>query len=207
MNKKTKIFAVGDLHGDTALAKKLALKAQKENVDLILLTGDLTWFEQSLEGLVGPFVKIKKPVLMIPGNHESLSSIYFLSERYFPNAKNLHGSFFIREDLGIFGAGGTTQVGPNSLFSENQMFSLLKKGFEEVKNSPKKLMVTHEHPSGSKSTFSGQIAGSKGIAKAIKKFQPDLHIHSHVHEAEGFKEKIGKTKIINVGKKGRIINI
>ena len=207
MNKKTKILAVGDLHGDTGLAKKLAAKAKKENVDLIILAGDMTWFEQSVKNLIGPFAKTKKPVLMIPGNHESFATNDFLVEMYFPEAKNLHGYSFIKGDLGIFGAGGATQVGPTFILSERQMFSLLKKGFEKVKNSPKKIMITHEHPEGSKSAFSGYISGSKSIAKAIKEFKPDLHIHSHVHEAEGFEEQIGKTKVVNIGKHGRIFEV
>ena len=47
MKKKSKILAIGDLHGDTGLVKKLAKKAKDENVDLVILTGDLTFAEQS----------------------------------------------------------------------------------------------------------------------------------------------------------------
>ena len=32
MIKKTKILAIGDIHGDTGLVKKLAEKAKKENI-------------------------------------------------------------------------------------------------------------------------------------------------------------------------------
>jgi len=37
----------------------------------------------------------------------------------------------------------------------------------------------------------------------IDKFKPDILLCSHVHEAEGIEEKVGKTKVINVGKKGK----
>ena len=63
-------------------------------------------------------------------------------------------------------------------------------------------MVTHMHAQGTKSEFSG-IEGSRSIRRAIEKFQPDFLIHSHIHEAEGIEEKIGKTKVINVGRKGK----
>ena len=62
------------------------------------------------------------------------------------------------------------------------------------------------HPSPSLSEFSG-IAGSKTITKAIKKFKPDILIHGHIHEAGGIEEKIGNTKVINVGREGKIIEI
>ena len=67
-------------------------------------------------------------------------------------------------------------------------------------------MVSHVHAAGTKSEFSG-IPGSQALRKAIKEFQPDLFISGHIHEAEGFQEKIGKTRVINVGKKGKIIEI
>ena len=55
--------------------------------------------------------------------------------------------------------------------------------------------------------FTEIFPGSKGVRKAIDKFHPDLLLCSHVHEAEGIEEKIGKTRVINVGKKGKIIEI
>jgi Icc-related predicted phosphoesterase len=58
----------------------------------------------------------------------------------------------------------------------------------------------------SKSEFSG-IPGSKGLRKAIEKFQPDVFISGHIHETEGVSEKIGKTRVYNVGRKGRIIEL
>mgnify|MGYP001572434325 CR=1 FL=1 len=60
MEKKTKILAIGDIHGDTGLVKKLAERAKKENIDLIILAGDLTLMEMQTKNLIGPFVKAKK---------------------------------------------------------------------------------------------------------------------------------------------------
>jgi Icc-related predicted phosphoesterase len=69
-------------------------------------------------------------------------------------------------------------------------------------------MVTHVHPSGTlMEKLTSIFPGSDGIKKAVEKFKPDLLLCSHVHEAEGIEEKLGKTKVINVGKKGKIIDI
>lgn len=201
--KKFKILAAGDIHGDTGLVKKLAKTAKEENVDLVILAGDLTFFENSTENLIGPFVKEGKEVLILPGNHESVATTDFLASMY-DNTKNLHGYSIQKGDIGIFGAGladiGITKV------TEAQMFKLLEKSHSWVKDSKRKIMITHMHPAGSKSELSG-FRGCSGIKKAIKQFKPDIHIHSHIHEAEGSEEKKGKTKIINVGKKGKIIEI
>ena len=200
---KTKILAIGDIHGDTGLVKKLAEKAKKENVDLIILAGDLTFAEQSTKNLIGPFVKAKKQVLLIPGNHESTATIEFLAEMY-PNTKNIHGYSFKKNNLGIFGA-GTADIGINQI-KDSEIFELLKKGNKAVKNLKKKIMVTHMHPRGSKAEFSG-FKGSKAIKKAIKEFHPDILINAHIHEASGIEEQIGKTKVINVSRKEKIFEI
>ena len=47
--------------------------------------------------------------------------------------------------------------------------------------------------------------GSSGVRKAIEEFKPDIHICGHIHETHGIEELIGTTKVINVGKTGRII--
>lgn len=201
--KKTKILAVGDIHGDTGLVKKLAQKAKKENVDLIILAGDLTFAEQSTKDLIGPFAKIKKQVLIIPGNHESVATTDFLAKMY-SNTKNIHGYSFIKNNLGIFGA-GTVDWGINTT-KNSEIFKLLKKGNKEIQKLDKKIMVTHMHPRGSKSEFSG-FPGSLAVKKAIKEFKPDIAICSHIHEATGIEEKIGKTRVINVSRKAKIFEI
>ncbi|MEM4152799.1 MAG: metallophosphoesterase [Candidatus Pacearchaeota archaeon] len=208
--KHLKILAVGDLHGDSRQAIKLAEKAKKEKVDLVILSGDLTFAEQSVDYLVGPFAKRNLDVLIIPGNHETVATANFLEKLYSPQVKNLHGKGLkfkdIEHSIGIFGAGGAN-IGLFQL-SESEIYNTLKKGFEKIKDAEKKIMITHVHPADSlMAKLSNLVPGSEGVRKAIEKFQPDLAICSHVHEAEGIEEKIGKTKVINVGRKGKIIVI
>jgi len=199
-----KILASGDIHGDTNLAKQLAERAVKENVDLVVLCGDLTYGEQSTEGIVGPFVKAGKKVVLIPGNHETIATADFLAEQY--GAVNLHGYSIKVGDIGLFGAGGAN-LGLFQL-SEDEIYDLLKKSHEKIKDLKTKIMVTHVHPQDSMmEKFSKFVLGSEGVTKAIKAFKPDLLLCSHVHEAEGIEEKIDNTKVINVGKKGKIIEV
>jgi Icc-related predicted phosphoesterase len=198
-----KILAAGDIHGDTRVAKELAEKAEKENVDYVILCGDITFAEQSTEGLVGPFVKKGLKVILIPGNHETIATADFLAELY--GAKNLHGfGIKTKDNVGIFGCGGAN-IGLSQL-SEDEIFEKLKQGFETIKDIRKKIMVTHVHPEGTKmEKFTDIFPGSAGVTKAIKQFKPDFLLCSHVHEAEGIEEKLGDTTVINVGKKGKIL--
>ena len=97
----TKILAIGDIHGDTSLSKKLSKKALDEKVDLIILAGDLTLAEMSTKGLIKPFIENHQKVLIIPGNHESIATTDFLEEMY-SNTKNIHGYSIIKDNVGLF---------------------------------------------------------------------------------------------------------
>ena len=200
-----KILAAGDIHGDMGLAEKLAIKAEKQKVDLVILCGDLTYAEQSTKNIIGPFVKKKKKVLIIPGNHETVATADFLAELY--GVKNIHGYSVKYEDIGIFGCGGAN-IGPHTKLSEKEIFDLLKQGFENIKYLKKKILVSHVHPTETDmEKLSNFVPGSPGVKKAIDKFKPDIMLCSHVHEADGLEEKVGRTKVINVGRKGKIFDI
>lgn len=199
-----KILAAGDIHGDQRQSYRLAKRAEKENVDLVILSGDLTMGESSTEGIIGPFKKVGKKVIIIPGNHETIATVDFLANLY--GAKNLHGYSMEMGDIGIFGC-GSANIGLFQL-SEKEIYDLLKHGFEYIKNMKKKIMVTHVHPDNTlMEKLTDIFPGSSAVSRAIKKFEPDIAICSHVHEAAGIEEQIGKTKLINVGKEGKIIEI
>ncbi len=200
-----KILAAGDIHGDLDAVKRLADKAEKENVDLVVLSGDLTMGESSTKGLLGPFIKKNQKVVLIPGNHESIATTAALAEIY--KATNLHGYSIYLGDVGLFGC-GSANIGIFQL-EEKEISDLLKKGFDKVKDKRKKIMVTHVHPDKTLMAKLGHIniPGSSAVREFIEKHQPDIAICSHVHEAEGMEEMIKSTKVINVGKAGKIIEI
>ena len=198
-NKKLRILAAGDIHGDTKLAEKLAKRAHDEKVDLVILTGDITGLIET-QNLIKPFTDRKEKVLFVPGNWDSQDTAEVLEKLY--GIKNLDNYYMKHGNVGIFGLGNAGQLSLN----EKETFRKLEKNFEKVKNLEKKIMVTHMHAQGTKSEASG-FPGSSGIRKAIDKFQPDLSISGHIHELEGIEEKIGKTKVLNIGRKGKIIEI
>ena len=197
-----KILAASDVHGDTRWFEKLAEKGKKEKVDLVLLCGDITFDENMIEGIVGPFKKRNLKVALLPGNHESAATTGFLAEKY--DVYHLHGYSIKIGDVGFFGA-GHANIGPH-MIDDKELFGLLKKGFDYIKDAKKKVMVTHVHPSDGvieKLSFPGSAA----VRQAISKFNPDLHLCGHIHECEGIEEMIAGTKSINVGKGGKIIEI
>jgi len=208
-----RILSAGDLHGDSGLAKKLAQRAKDENVDLVILCGDITEADEKTDNMIGPFLKFNKKVLIVPGNHESPATADFLSQVY--GIKNLHG-YSVRfidphnqnKTVGLFGCSGVN-IGIHQI-TDNETYDMLKKGNDYLKNVDIKIMVSHIHPAGSKMekfVTAVKDSGSKALKRAIERFQPDIMLCSHVHEAEGLEEKMGKTKVINVGQKGKIFEI
>ena len=62
--KKLKILAAADLHGSKDIAERLAEKAEKNHVDLVVLAGDL---HGAFEGgdVIAPFKKRKQKVVTL----------------------------------------------------------------------------------------------------------------------------------------------
>lgn len=202
---KLKILAAADIHGSRLLVEKLAEKAEKENVDLVVLAGDITHMESHTEGLIGPFIGKNKQVLFIPGNHDTLATAEFWREFY--GATNLHGYAIKVGDVAFFGCGGATKVGPHLTLEENEIFYLLSKAHEKVKDAKIKIMVTHVNPSGAAGDKLVPGSGSEAVKKAIEKFKPDILICGHIHEASGIEEKIGNTTVINVARSHKILEL
>jgi Icc-related predicted phosphoesterase len=197
---KLKILAAGDIHGDSQTSKRLAERAEKEGVDLVILTGDLTGMTQT-SNIIKPFLDKHQKVIFVPGNWETAEDAELISKTY--NIKNIENKYAVYKNVGILGMGSADWA----LFPDDlQTFHKLEKDFNKLKNLEKKIMISHIHAAGTKSELSG-IPGNDALRMAIEKFQPDLFIHSHIHELEGVEEKIGKTKVVNVGRKGRIFEI
>ncbi len=198
--KKFKILAAGDFHGDNSAAKRLSKKAEKEKVDLIILTGDIIG-TMNTKNLLKPFIENNQKVIFVPGNWETSEEAEFLSKLY--NIKNIEKHYVKYKNIGIFGAGSADwQLN----LDEEKTFNKLKKEYKKIKDLERKILVSHLHAANTAAEFSG-FPGSTALRKAIKEFQPDLFISGHIHEAEGLKEKIGKTLLINTGKKGTIIEL
>lgn len=197
-----KILALSDIHGDRHWLRQMAEKGAQENVDLVILAGDIVDQDGSSVGLLQPFKEKNLEVAVLPGNHEGLAEMYFMTEHF--KVKHLHGKTLQKGDIGIFGC-GYADAGPHQL-SEEDFLKTLRQAHEQVKHCKKKIMVTHIQPSESVLGL-GIYPGSTGVRKALEEFKPDIHICGHIHETAGIEEVIGRTRVMNVGKGGKIIEI
>ena len=197
MGKKLRILAAADLHGDVGIAKRLSAKGKREKVDLVVLAGDIYGYEDSNEDILGPFVKAGQKVVFVPGNCDFDEEHEVLKRR----AKSIHNYYVTYGGVGIVGIGN-----PNwKLSLDAGDLAEIKRNFSRVK-AGKKILVSHLHSAGTKAEFSG-IPGDEVVRNAVDEFKPDLLIAAHIHESEGIEDRIGGTKVVQVGRTGKIISI
>lgn len=200
-----KILAASDLHSDSKAAEKLAIKAKKNKVDLVLLGGDLVDSWGGSNGLIGPFKREGIEVLMVHGNHDQPFDIDYLSEKYGKGVYNLHSYYKEFGDFVVMGMGGTEFMPFNA--EDDKIVNGFKKNIKKWE-SKKKILLTHEPPMKTKlSNLGWTDAGSHKMRVFIEKYKPDLVFCGHIHETFGLTDYIGKTKIVNTGKKGVIFEL
>ena len=197
-----KILAFVDMHASPRALKQIKQKAKK--ADIIVCAGDFSIFEQKIGYFMQQFDKLKKPFLMIPGNHETAEDIQQAS-LLFENIMPLHGNTYVKNNhlfMG-FGEGGYSMI--------DKKFEKASKKFEREmkKNKGKKtILVTHAPPHKTKiDNIEGQPCGNKSIKNFIVKVKPDLVISGHLHENAGKEDLLGRTRLINPGPMGKIITI
>jgi Icc-related predicted phosphoesterase len=197
MGKKLRILAAGDLHGDLDIAERLSKKARREKVDLVVLAGDIHGYFESNDRILEPFAKANQKVVFVPGNLDSEEEHWMLRK----NAKSIHNYYVTYRDVGIVGIGSADW----KMELDKEDLKSIKKNFERMK-SKKKILVSHLHAEGTEAEFSG-VRGDEILRKAVEDFKPDLLISAHIHEAEGIEDKIGRTRVVQVGKRGTVLEI
>ncbi|HZX44462.1 MAG TPA: metallophosphoesterase [Candidatus Nanoarchaeia archaeon] len=197
-----KLLAFVDLHGNQKALKDIQKKSR--HADMIVCAGDISLFENSLDSLLLQLELLKKPVIIIPGNHEDEHDLR-LASSVFGNIHDINNrSYMIGDYLFLgYGGGGFCRV--------DKKFDKIAKKFTLIikKNKGKKIiLVTHAPPYRTNlDNIEGDSCGNKAIRNFIDKVKPDLVISGHLHENAGKGDKIKNTRLINPGPFGKIIVI
>lgn len=199
-----KILAFTDPHGSRSALKRIKQKTKSQKPDLLVCAGDISLFEHGISGILRGLNRLDKKTLIIHGNHED-SHTFVKYAKLFKNIIFIHKKHFIENNILFLGYGGGG-------------FSIVDKGFENaakkfkkiVKDNKKKkaILVTHAPPFRTKldKLVEGHC-GSKSIRHFVEKNKVDLLICGHLHENFNKEDKIKKTKVINPGPFGKIINL
>ena len=196
--EQMKIISFGDIHED--YSNLIPLKNELANADLVIVTGDLTNFNGRIEAekVIEEIMKYNENILAQLGNLDQLEVNDYLTEK----GINLHRNGFIRDDIGIFGVGGSnpTPFNTPTEFSEDEIETFLHEGIDKVKDATFKIMVPHMPPKDTKLDIisAGVHVGSQSVRDFILKYKPDISLSGHIHEARG-SDTIESTLVFNAG--------
>ncbi|MGB9720902.1 MAG: metallophosphoesterase [bacterium] len=190
-----RILAISDIHGRINYDKKIV--SILSNVDLIVISGDITNFGGKKEALtvLNTIREISNNILAIPGNCDQLEVLDVLKSENI----NLHGEIKEFNGLIFFGIGGSgfTPFRTPQEYSDEEIERILS---NYKKQDGREIFVSHAPPINTKvdKTLMGMHVGSEHIREFIEKNQPDLCLCGHIHEARNI-DRIGKTAIVNPG--------
>lgn len=196
-----KILHFTDIHGNLNVMHKM--RQLSEQVDVVVMTGDLTLMGRDLKALLSRLNMFKAPVLIIHGNHEDEEEVELHCQK-FDNVTFLHKK--IIEIKGTwFGAYGTH--GLSDEYPDQERW--VKQNKEEL--AQKKPLVWLDHPPPAETALDKLAedwhVGSRSLRKFIEEFQPTYVFCGHIHETFGQEDMVGDTVIINSGPSGRIIEL
>jgi len=198
-----KIFAFTDIHGNDKLIQEVVKQVQTKNPELVVCSGDITIFGRELNEVLEKLDKIKKRILIIPGNHEDSDELKKACKN-FENITYLHRGVFQIENYAFFGYGG------DGFSEKDKIFERLADIVGEKFKEKEIILVTHQPPYGNKldNLEYFEHVGNKSYTYFIKKYKPILAISGHIHESFGKIDHVDKkTILINPGPLGRLIEI
>ena len=200
-----KLLAFTDTHGSLLALKRIEHKAKSENPDLLVCAGDVSIFEHGIFGILRRLNKLGKKIIIVHGNHED--AVTFLKySKLFKNIIFIHKYYHLENNILFLGYGG----GGFSV-ADKKFEKIAKTSFRKLidENKDKKIiLVTHAPPYGTKVDRLGRnYAGNKSFRNFVDKNKIDLLVCGHLHENFGKEDKIEKTRVINPGPFGKIIEI
>lgn len=191
-----RILAFSDLHGDARAARLIV--SQAESADVLVGAGDYgthgTGGDEVLEIILAAS---RAPVVLVHGNHDDATRVK-TSCAASPVGHYLHGNAVELGGVALFGLGGEipwrTSEPWNEGESEAAAESLL------AGSPPGAILVTHSPPFGTADDQQdGRHDGSTAIRESILAKRPVLHLCGHIHHAWGTRDRLGPTRVCNLG--------
>jgi len=199
--KMNRLLVFSDIHNDArALERLMAVEA-----DYYFAAGDLVSWGRGLDKM-GEIMRPRAGrVYVLPGNHESEGDIAAFCSCF--GFVNFHGGLLQVEDTHVAGLGysSPTPFDTPGEYSEEEMAERLTKfaGLDPL------VTICHAPPldTALDRVHEGLHAGSRAVRDFIERVQPVHFFCGHIHEAEGVVLQIGRTRAMNVGKKGYLLEV
>lgn len=199
-NFNIKSFGDHDLENGTEIVDYL----EEIDFDLLILLGDYSYDLENDNGNHGDAyfnylekIFTKAPVILVPGNHESLDNSRFLTTRFiFPGTKNPddNNCFFFRIKNNLF-IGYNSDYYMSNISSQIQILKTLEEYFEKTQKKVKNKILINHRPllcSSYQKKISSlecqlSIYYNKELNDLLLENELDLIISGHIHNYERLK--------------------
>jgi Icc-related predicted phosphoesterase len=197
-----RILAFSDIHGDQLLIERI--KQVARDCDLVICCGDITPAHGKTIDVGRRIGKLGTRVLAVPGNFELPNDMSVVCKEL--GWTDLHGKSFEINNIMFAGCGGGNTGPFNTPYelSEPEFNDIL----ERLDMQKRFVLVTHCPPKGCvDEPRLGLHVGSEAIRDFVEERHPILQFCGHIHESGGKEVNVGNTRIINVAKQIKLIEI
>jgi Icc-related predicted phosphoesterase len=195
-----KLLVFSDIHSDLAALSRL----MDTEADYYVAAGDMVNFARGLDKVGEILQRRGDRVWVLPGNHESERDISRLCSEHGLN--DFHGRRFEVQGFHVAGLGysNPTPFQTPGEYSESEIAERLQ-SFEPI--CPL-VLICHCPPRNTPldRAREGGHFGSDAVRDFIDTFQPSYFFCGHIHEAAGVSCSLGKTRCLNVGKRGYLVD-
>jgi Icc-related predicted phosphoesterase len=199
------IVCIADIHGDIEAVLRLKRYIRDNNLESILILGDFVGHgsfrsvEKSIDDVRSVLdLLLDFRILAIPGNCDA-PEILGVFDEY---GVNLHEKSIVLDKTTIVGFGGSAPTPFDTPFEmhEGEIYEKIERLLSAVKTE-RVVLAVHNPPLNTECDITrlGVHAGSSAIREIAEKFQPDTLLSSHIHEAGGSEDLMGKTRVANIG--------
>jgi len=198
-----KLLLFSDLHCDIAAAERLVEAGR--DADVAIGAGDFGQVRRRVGVCIDILKDLPCPAVVVPGNNESLEELQAAC-RGWEKVHVLHGNGVSIQAVNFFGLGGGVPITPFGSwsydFSEDEATKLL------ADFPPGGVLVSHSPPKGCLDVDgNGASRGSMSVRDLILTREPLLTVCGHIHACGGRTEKLGRTKVVNAGPRGVLIEL
>jgi len=196
-----KLLIFSDIHSNhKALERLVAVEA-----DYYFAAGDLVSWARGLEECGRILQPRSGRVYVLPGNHESAAQITSFCHQF--GFHDFHGQTL---QMGLHHVAGLGYSSPTPFntpgeYTEAELAERLSL-FGALRPL---VLICHAPPydTALDRVHDGLHAGSRSVREFVDRHQPEYLFCGHIHEAEGVRIEIGKTKAVNVGKRGYLLEL
>lgn len=196
-----RILVFSDIHGDkTALNRLMNTEA-----DMYVAAGDLATFARGLDTLAPILARRGEKMWVLPGNHEHASQVEIFCARY--GFQTLHGKSLIVNGTHLAGLGHSNPTPFNTPGEDSE--TTIAANLEAFAALKPLALICHCPPLNTPldEAAPGRHFGSTAVRQFIDTHQPDWFLCGHIHEASGRNVLLGRTRAVNVGKQGYLLDL